>query len=88
MSFFTRQLERFRTEIIAGAIALVMIATGLILPFFIPDQLPSSPQGFEDAAWIKTLISLLFIGMGIVCFVWLVIIQRFILRRSKKDYMY
>jgi len=88
MSFFTRQLVKFRTEIIGGVIALVMIVTGLIIPFFIPDQLPSAPQGFEDATWIKTLISLLFIGMGILCFVWLVIIHRFILRRSKKDYMY
>ncbi|MFX0015762.1 MAG: hypothetical protein ACFFB2_01195 [Promethearchaeota archaeon] len=88
MSFWGRQLERFRTEIIGGLAALILILAGLFIPTLIPDQLARAPPGYEDATWIKNLISILLIGMGILCFVWLVIIHRFIFHKSKKDYMY
>ena len=88
MSFWGRQLEKFRTEIIGALAALVLICAGLIIPLFIPDQLSQAPPGYEDATWVKNLISLLLIGMGILCFLWLFVIHRYILRKSKKDYMY
>ncbi len=88
MSFFTRTLEKYRTELIASLLALVLICTGLILPSFIPDQLANAPPGYEDATWIKNLLSILLIGMGILCFLWLVLIHRYIMHKSKKDYMY
>ena len=88
MSFFTRTIEKFRTEIIGAIVALVLISAGLIIPYFIPDQLSSAPPGFEDTTWIKTLISVLLIGMGILCFAWLVLIQKYISQKSKKDYLY
>lgn len=88
MSFWTRKLEKFRTEIIGILAALVLISAGLIIPSFIPDQIARAPPGFEDATWIKNLISILLIGMGILCLAWLIVIHRHILRKSKKDYMY
>ncbi len=88
MSFFTRTIEKFRTQIIGALVALVLISAGLIIPFYIPDQLSSAPPGFEDTTWIKTLISVLLIGMGILCFAWLVLIERYISQKSKKDYVY
>lgn len=88
MSFFTRTIEKFRTQIIGALAALVLISAGLIIPFYIPDQLSSAPPGFEDTTWIKTLISVLLIGMGILCFAWLVLIERYISQKSRKDYMY
>jgi len=87
MSFWGRQLEKYRTEIIGGIAALVLISAGLIIPSFLPDQI-RAPPGYTDATWFKNLISLLLIGMGILCFVWLFVIHRHILRKSKKDYMY
>lgn len=88
MSFFTRKLIRFRTGILGAIAALVMICLGLIVPSIIPDQLASAPPGYEDATWIKNLLSILLIGMGILFFVWLVLINRIISHKSKKDYMY
>ena len=88
MSFWGRKLEKYSTGLIGLLAALVLISAGLIIPLFIPDQLPRAPPGYEDATWIKTLISLLLIGMGILCLVWLLVIHRHILRKSKKDYMY
>ncbi|UCG02068.1 MAG: hypothetical protein JSW11_21050 [Candidatus Heimdallarchaeota archaeon] len=90
MSFWGRQLEKHRTEVIGALAALVLISAGLIVPLYIPDQLPEdqAPPGFEDTTWIKNLISLLLIGMGILCFAWLFVIHRYIMRKSKKDYMY
>ncbi|MFX1516697.1 MAG: hypothetical protein ACFFC6_10330 [Promethearchaeota archaeon] len=90
MSFWSRQLEKHKTELIGGLAALVLISAGLIIPLYIPDQLTEdqAPPGFRDTTWIKNLISLLLIGMGILCFAWLFVIQRHITRRSKKDYTY
>ncbi len=88
MSFFTRKLVRFRTEILGAIVALVMICLGLIVPSIIPDQLSSAPPGYEDATWIKNFLSILLIGMGILFFVWIVLIHRIIFHKSKKDYMY
>ncbi len=88
MSFWGRTLEKYRTGLIGTLAALVLICAGLIIPLFIPDQLSQAPPGYEDATWIKTLISLLLIGMGILCFTWLVVIHQHISRKSKKDYMY
>jgi len=88
MSFWGRQLEKYRTEIIGLIAALILISAGLIIPSFIPDQIARAPPGFEDATWIKNLISILLIGMGILCFTWLFVIHRHILRKSKKEYMY
>ncbi|MHA2243591.1 MAG: hypothetical protein ACXADY_01350 [Candidatus Hodarchaeales archaeon] len=88
MPRITRILVKFRTEIIGAIIALVLISAGLIIPSFIPDQSSLAPPGFEDTTWIKTFISVLLIGMGILCFAWLVLIQKYISRKSKKDYMY
>ncbi len=84
----TRMLERYRTEIIAFVIALVLIISGLIIPTFIPEEFDNSIPGFQDASWLRTIISVLLIGMGIISFLWLVIIHRFIVHKSKKDYMY
>ncbi len=84
----TRILERYRTEIMAFSIALVLIISGLIIPTFIPNEFESPVPGFRDASWLKTIISVLLIGMGIISFLWLVIIHRFIVHKSKKDYMY
>jgi hypothetical protein len=72
----------------AFVIAIVLIGSGLIIPTFIPDEFSQSVPGFEDASWIKAIISMLLIGMGIVSFIWLVIIHRFMMHKSKKDYMY
>jgi len=80
---FSRLLLKYRTEILGLMIAIVFIVTGLVWPTFIPDQLHG-----QDSTWFKSMISLLLIGMGIVSFSWLVIIHRFILRKSKKEYMY
>ena len=81
-------LNKFRTEIIAGLVALIFIITGLIIPNFLPDELVDAPFGMSQSTWFKSLISLLLVGMGFVTFLWLFIIHRFILRKSKKDYMY
>ena len=80
---YTRLLSRFRTEILGLLVAFVFIATGLIWPTLIPDELYG-----RDSTWFKNLLSGLLIGMGVVCFLWLVIIHRFISHKSKKDYMY
>ncbi|MFW9906098.1 MAG: hypothetical protein ACFFFH_17375 [Candidatus Thorarchaeota archaeon] len=90
MSFWGRQFEKHKTELIGALAALVLISAGLIIPLYIPDRLPAdqAPSGFQDTTWIKNLISLLLIGMGILCFAWLFVIQQYITRRSKKDYMY
>jgi hypothetical protein len=80
---YSRLLLKFRTEILGLMVAVVFIASGLIWPTFIPDQLSG-----QDSTWFKTLISALFIGMGVLSFFWLVIIHRFISHKSKKDYMY
>ncbi|MFX0086112.1 MAG: hypothetical protein ACFFAU_10570 [Candidatus Hodarchaeota archaeon] len=85
---FPRLLEKFRTEIMAIFIAISLIASGLIAPAFIPDEFPDALPGFRDTTWLKAMISVLFIGMGLVSFIWLVVIHRFILHKSKKDYMY
>jgi hypothetical protein len=84
---FSRIIEKFRTEILGFLAALFLITTGLLLPNFMSDTIPG-PPGFQDAEWVKQLLSALLIGMGIVSFVWLVIIHRFIVHKSKKDYMY
>lgn len=84
----TRILERYRTEIIAFIIALVLIISGLIIPTFMPKEFDNSIPGFQDASWLRTIISVLLIGMGIISFLWLVIIRRFMMHKSKKDYMY
>lgn len=86
MSF--RLFEKYRTEFLASIIAIVMIVAGLYIPTLIPQQLTRAPPGFKDTTWIKNMITILFIGMGLLCFTWLVVIHRFILRKSKKDYMY
>ena len=83
----SRLIERYRTEILGLFTALILISAGLILPSFIPDQV-NAPTGFEDTTWIRSLISFLLIGMGIVSFIWLVIIHQFMVHKSKKDYMY
>jgi hydrogenase-4 membrane subunit HyfE len=88
MSYWGRQFQKHKTELIGLLAALVLICAGLIIPLYIPDQLPRAPPGYDDATWIKNLISILLIGMGILCFVWLFVINRHIIRRSKKDYMY
>ena len=88
MSYWGRQFQKHKTELIGLLAALVLICAGLIIPLYIPDQLPNAPPGYEDASWIKSLISILLIGMGILCFAWLFVINRHITRRSKKDYMY
>jgi hydrogenase-4 membrane subunit HyfE len=88
MSFWGRLFDKHKTELIGLLAALVLIFSGLIIPLFIPDQLPQAPPGYEDATWVKNLISLLLIGMGILCFAWLFVIHRHIVRRSKKDYLY
>lgn len=84
---FSRVLEKYRTEIMGFLVGIVLILAGLIFPQFIPDN-PSGPPGFQDATWLRSLISLLLIGMGIVSFLWLFIIHRFMLRRRKKDIIY
>ncbi len=83
----SRFLEKYRTEFMGSLTALILISAGIIFPLFIPDNL-AGPPGFQDATWIRTLISVLLIGMGTVSFLWLVIIHRFILHKSKKDLMY
>jgi len=80
---YSRLLLRFRTEILGLMVAILFIVTGLVWPTFIPEQLYG-----QDSTWFKNSISMLLIGMGIVCFVWLVLIHRFIAHKSKKDYMY
>ena len=69
-------------------IALAFIVSGLIIPAFIPDEFTYALPAFRDTTWFKTMISVLFIGMGFVSFIWLIVIHRFISRKSKKDYMY
>lgn len=83
----SRVLERFRTEILGFLAGSILIISGLLLPNFMPDTIPG-PPGFQDAEWLKQLLSALLIGMGVVCFLWLVIIHRFIAHKSKKEYMY
>ncbi len=83
----SRIIEKYRTEIIGLLAGSFLIITGLLLPSYMPDTIPG-PPGFQDAGWVKQLLSALLIGMGIVSFVWLIIIHRFIARKSKKDYMY
>lgn len=83
----SRLLVKFRTEILGLLVAIVLISAGLIFPNFIPDNV-TGPPGFQDATWIRTMISLLLVGMGLVSFVWLVIIHRFMVHKSKKDYLY
>ena len=80
---FSRLLLKYRTEILGLMVAIVFIVTGLVWPTFIPDELSG-----QDSTWFKSLISALLIGMGIVSFTWLVIIDRFISRKSKKEYLY
>lgn len=91
MSFFIRIFEKYRTEFFGMIAALVLISAGFFIPTFIPDELieeEGNLQGFQDATWFKTMITVLFIGMGILCFVWLVVIHRLIVHRSKKEYLY
>ena len=83
----SRILEKFRTEILGLLAGLILIISGLALPNYMPDTVPG-PPGFQDAEWLKQLLSALLIGMGIVSFIWLIIIHRFIARKSKKDYLY
>ena len=80
---YSRVLLKFRTEILGLMVALVFIAAGLVWPTFIPEQLYG-----QDSTWFKEIISVLLIGMGIVSFLWLVLIHRFIVHKSKKEYMY
>ncbi len=92
MSFLVRLFEKYRTEIFGMFAALILILAGFFIPSFIPDELIEQEEGnllgFQDATWFKTMITVLFIGMGILCFVWLVVINRLIVHRSKKEYMY
>jgi hydrogenase-4 membrane subunit HyfE len=81
-------LEKYRTEVLATLIALVLILTGLFLPLFLTDQLPMAPSGFEDATWFKQMIQVLFVGMGVLCFIWLIVINRFIRKSRKSDIVY
>ncbi len=83
----SRLIEKYRTEILGFLVAFILIIAGLYIPNFIPDQV-DNPSGFQDTTWIRSLISYLLIGMGFVSFVWLVIIHRFMVHKSKKDYMY
>ena len=76
---FRRLIGKFRTEFIATIIALIFIVAGLISPSFIP---------VDEYNFIRPTISVLLIGVGVVCFVWLVILQRYLVHQSKKDYMY
>lgn len=76
-----RFIEKFRTEFIATIIALIFIIAGLMSPSFIP-------EGTYNYGLIQPFIAVLLIGTGVVCFIWLVVIQRFIVHKSKKDYMY
>ena len=80
---YTRLLLRFRTEILGLSVAIIFIAAGLIWPTQIPDELYG-----RDSTWFKNLLSGILIGMGLVSFFWLVIIHRFMVHGSKKDYMY
>ena len=80
---YTRLLLKYRTEILGLMVAIIFIMTGLIWPSYIPDEIHGM-----DSTWIKNLVSTLLIGMGVVSFSWLVIIHRFISRKSKKEYMY
>ncbi|MFW9778617.1 MAG: hypothetical protein ACFFE8_07150 [Candidatus Heimdallarchaeota archaeon] len=81
-------LEKYRAEILATLIALILILAGIFFPLFIPDQLPMAPAGFEDATWFKQLIQMLFIGMGVLCFIWLIVINKFIRKTKKSDLVY
>ncbi|MHA1971798.1 MAG: hypothetical protein ACTSW1_02325 [Candidatus Hodarchaeales archaeon] len=83
-----QSLLKYRTEFIAALIALIFIMVGILIPFILPDEFAKAPPGFSETTWFKTMISVLFIGMGVVSFFWLFVIHRFILRKSKKDYMY
>ena len=86
-----RKIQKYQTELVGIFVALLLISVGLIIPTFIPDQIDVSdqfPEAFEDLTYLKTFITFLLIGLGILCFAWLVIIQRFILHKSKKDYVY
>ncbi|WP_455143001.1 hypothetical protein [Candidatus Hodarchaeum mangrovi] len=83
-----QRLGEFKTEFVATLIAIIFIIAGLMIPEILPDTFPFAVPGFQDTTWFKTIISVLLIGMGVVAFVWLVVIHRFILRKSKKDYMY
>lgn len=76
-----RFIEKFRTEFLATIIALIFIIAGLMSPSFIP-------EGTYSSELIKPFIAVLLIGTGVVCFIWLVVIQRFLVHKSKKDYMY
>lgn len=86
-----RLLEKNRTVLFATLIALILIIAGLIIPTFLPDE----RSGFEDApfflrdiTWVKPLIAILFIGMGVLSWLWIVIIQNYFLGKEKKDYVY
>ena len=79
--------EKYRTDIMGLIIALILILAGLLLPQYIPDN-PNAPAGFQDATWVRTIVSLLLIGMGVVSLFWLIVIHRFMLRRKKKDLLY
>jgi hypothetical protein len=79
---------KYKTEFIAGIAAIIMILSGLFIPTLIPDKFPNAPPGFQDTTWLKLLITCLFIGMGVLFFTWLVVIQKFIVRSNKSDLLY
>ncbi|MHA1226151.1 MAG: hypothetical protein ACTSR2_08495 [Candidatus Hodarchaeales archaeon] len=83
-----QSLGKYKTEFMAALIGLTFISVGILIPFMLPDEFAQAPPGFSETTWFKAMISVLFIGMGFVSFFWLFIIHRFILRKSKKDYMY
>lgn len=81
-------LKKYRTELFATLIALILILTGLVLPSLLPDQITLAPPGFEDATWLKQMIQVLFVGMGVLSFIWLIVINRFIRKTNKSDIIY
>ena len=83
-----RFLQRNRTEFFGGIGALILISTGLIFPFLIPNQLFEDLPIIPDATWFKTILAVLMIGMGLVLFFYLFIIHRYYVRGHKKDYVY
>jgi len=82
-----RFATRYRLEVFAVLIATVLIITGLLIPIYMPDEVVLA-IGVQDTAWIKAIISVLFIGLGMVCFIWLIVINRVIRRTNKSDLLY
>ncbi|NHJ00913.1 MAG: hypothetical protein EAX86_02170 [Candidatus Heimdallarchaeota archaeon] len=85
---FRRFLQRNRTEFFGSIAAFILIITGVIFPFFIPNQLFEDLPIIPDATWFKISLSFLMIGMGIVLFFYLFIIHRYYVKKRKMDYIY